>query len=273
MIKIFDVHTHVFPDKVAARALSTLVAKASNAIFPFTKGTAENLKLQAKEAGYTAYMNCPVATNAKQMHSVNDWSADLNAWPHLSMGSIHPTAPDAVEELERIKKLGLAGLKLHPEYQEFNCLEKRMEPIWEKCVELKMPVLIHGGRDIGFPNCLHSTPADFAELNRRYPEMTLICAHLGGWQLWDLVLKDLVGKPVYLDTSYTLPCMKNPKMFKEIILKHGIDHILYGTDSPWSDLKPAIQGIKDLHLDPKDQEKIFWGNANKIFHLEQYESN
>ena len=141
------------------------------------------MEARAIQAGYTAWMNCPVVTHPGQAYGVNEWAAEHNHWPSLSLGGVHPDDDDVPGILRHIKDLGLYGLKLHPEYQEFTLLEPRMEKVWSTLEELSMPVLIHAGQDIGFEPPFHSCPADFAELSRRHPALTIVAAHCGGWRL------------------------------------------------------------------------------------------
>ncbi|NLZ62608.1 MAG: amidohydrolase [Lentisphaerae bacterium] len=265
-MKIFDVHTHVFPEKIAAAALSHLQQKSYD-IPVYTAGTGASLLQKASEAGYSGWLNCPVVTNPRQMRSVNDWAAEWNVWPHLSLGGIHPDAEDADRELYRIQELGLLGVKFHPEYQEFQPLEKRMERFWSICEKLSLPVLIHAGQDIGFQGSRRSRPADFAELSRRHPALVIICAHLGGWREWDEVERCLVGQRVFLDTSFAQMYMQDQTQFKRIIVNHGSEKILYGTDSPWRNLYDGVAEIVALGLSHDQQENIFWRNAERIFPL------
>ncbi len=52
----------------------------------------------------------------------------------------------AVNELERaVNDLGLRGLKLHPIHQAFFPGETRFYPLYEKCAELGVPLLLHSG--------------------------------------------------------------------------------------------------------------------------------
>ena len=53
MRKIFDVHTHVWPDKIAAAVLVHLQKKSCD-LPVYTDGTYGGLKAKAEEAGYTA---------------------------------------------------------------------------------------------------------------------------------------------------------------------------------------------------------------------------
>ncbi len=266
---IFDTHTHIFPDKIAERALQQLIHMA-HGLPTFTQGTAASQEATALKAGYTAWMNCPVVTNEHQMHSVNDWVASINHWPHLSLGGLYPNAPMPVvlAEVHRIKQLGLCGIKFHPEYQLFHLLDPQYDPMWQAIRDEQLPVLFHAGWDIGFlAETQHSWPADFARLAERYPGLDIICAHMGGWLNWDLVERDLCGAPVYLDTSFAKEWMTDQEQFERIIRKHGTDRVLFGTDSPWNRLEDAVQEVTETSLSDAEKRQIFWDNAARLWHL------
>ena len=267
-MKIFDVHTHVWPDKIAAKTLVYLQAKSQN-LPVFNDGTAAGLRERAVKAGYTAWMNLPVVTRPGQAHSVNEHAAAANVFPALSMGGVHPDDEDMCGELQHIMDLGLHGVKLHPEYQEFNPLEARMEPLWAFCESHGLPVLVHAGNDVGFQAPFHSRPGDFAEVKRRHAGLTLICAHLGGWLVWDEFERDLMGHDVFIDTSFSAMYMTaTPGRFERLIRGHGIEHVLYGTDSPWQSLESGVADIMTLSVSEADKQAIFWRNAAKIWKLD-----
>ena len=266
-MKIFDTHTHVFPDRIAAHVLAHL-SELSHGLPPQTLGTWDDLARQGEEAGYTGWMNCPVVTRPGQFKSLNTWASEHNHWPGLSLGGIHPEDTDHAGIIHQIRDLGLHGLKMHPEYQEFGVLEKRVEDIWCACEEESMPVIIHGADDVGFEPPYHSKPADFAELSRRHPGLVIIVAHLGGWNQWDAVEHDLVGSNVYMDTSFAYSCMKDKSQFARIVRAHGSQRILYGTDSPWQDLKTSIREIQSQGFSQEELSDIFWNTANTVWHLD-----
>lgn len=266
---IFDSHTHIFPDKVAARALQHLIQLA-HGLPTFTEGTAASQEAVALKAGYTGWMNCPVVTNEHQMRSVNDWVAAINRWPHLSLGGLYPCAPMPVilEEVHRIKKLGLYGIKFHPEYQGFRPLDPQFDIMWQTIRDEELPVLFHAGCDIAYlRKDQHSWPADFARLAERFPGLTIICAHLGGWLNWDLVESDLCGAPVYLDTAFAKGWMPDQEQFERIIRKHGVDKVIFGTDSPWNPLDAAVRELTETSLSDAEKHQIFWTNPARLWHL------
>ena len=267
-MKIFDTHTHVFPDKIAHAVLAHLQEK-SQGIPVFTDGTFADHQAKSLAAGYAGWMNCPVVTRPGQHLSLNRWVAEHNHWPALSLGGLHPDDDDIPGILHSIQDLGLYGIKLHPEYQVCGVLEERMEKVWNLCEEMGLRVLIHGGSDIGFRPPFHSCPADIVEVMRRHPALKLVVAHLGGWNNWDEVEAFLAGTDVLMDTSFAIPFMKDPGQFLRIIRKHGANRVLFGTDSPWSDLVQAVEEVRSCGLTEEELSAVFWDNAARFWGFPQ----
>ncbi len=270
-MRVFDVHTHVFPDNVAHRAIEHLRI-LSHGVPAFHDGTLADHARKELAGGVCGWMNCPVATSAKQMASLNRHAAETNVWPHLSLGGLYPSAPveELLQEVGHIRELGLHGVKLHPEYQGFSPLDSRLTPLWEALAAAGLPVLFHAGLDVGFPGQRHSRPADFAELARRFPRLTIVCAHLGGWLDWDEVEAALAGAPVYLDTSFAKMWMTDQGQFERIIRKHGASRVLFGTDAPWTEPARSIAEVTSTGLSDGEKQAILWDNAARLFKLDSF---
>lgn len=268
-MQIFDTHTHVFPDKVAEKAVSHL-REMSGFIPAYTNGTYSDHAEKSLEAGYTAWMNCPVVTRPGQAISINQWASQHNCWPSLSLGAVHPDDDDVIGILSSIIDLNLPGVKFHPEYQNFDPLEARLSRIWDFCQEHKLPVLFHAGQDIGFKPPYHTTPSTFAELSRRYPEMKLVAAHAGGWKDWDEVEEVLPGTNVFIDTSFSMPFMQDNGQMARLIKRIGVKHVMFGTDSPWQELKEAAAEIANCGLSREELQDVFWNNAFSFWGLDRY---
>ena len=50
----------------------------------------------------------------------------------------------------------------------------------------------------------------------------------------------------------------------KLVKAFGSDRLLFGSDSPWSDQKDAVEYIKGLPLADADMKKILGGNASKL---------
>lgn len=179
---LVDFHVHAFAEKIAARAIGQVAGKAD--LIPETDGTAEGLRRRLQEWGVDKGVVLPIATKPTQQTIINDWAAQQQDETLYCYGSVHPDAPDVLEELERIRQLGLHGIKLHPDYQGFFADEPRMLPIYRRCAQLGLPVLFHAGFDPVSPQVRHASPEALARIAEAVPELTLIAAHLGGVLQW-----------------------------------------------------------------------------------------
>lgn len=262
---LIDVHTHCFPDKIAEKAIAKLSA-ASGGLEPYTDGTVDGLKASMKRHGVDVSVVLSIATNARQQTNVNDFAASINNGTDLvAFGSVFPGSDDALEELERIKSLGLKGVKLHPDYQGFSVDDPALKPLYRKISELGLITLFHAGLDYGFPPPYGATPEKMA-VALSWFDSPVIAAHWGGIGCGEAVLKHLCGRDVYFDTSFGYGQM--PKYYAEqIVEKHGVDRLLFGTDTPWH--TPAMEQRLLTHLGLSESElcKIESENAKRLLGL------
>lgn len=256
---LIDVHTHCFPDKIAPHAIEQLYARCK--LPPRYDGTRAGLLKTMQESGVDRAVTLSIATNPHQMKSVNDFAIELQKEEALcAFGSVHPDAPDALEELSRIKAAGLRGVKLHPDYIGYMVDDEKLYPIYDALSELKLPLLIHAGFDYVSPTLVHARPEATARVVRAFPRLTLIAAHMGGMRLYDEVKEHLLGQPLYLDTSM-LRYNTSEEIARELLLGHDPDRLLFGSDGPWSDPAEDLKFLQRLDLPTELMDKICWKNA------------
>lgn len=263
--KTVDFHAHAFPEKIAEKAALNL--KDYYHMPLVSKGHFSTLLEKAETANIDKLVIHSVATKPTQVEASNDFAHLLmQKYPDrlIGFGTIHPDYENYKEELVRVKKLGLKGIKLHADFQQFNLDDKKMLPIYEQIIKLDLPILFHmGDRTLDYTH-----PKRLSWLLEKYPEMTAIGAHLGGVFMWDESIEYLVGKNLYMDTSSTLHAL-SPEKFMYIIRKHGVDKILFGTDYPLSDFKTEYERFKTLDLTEEEKELIFYKNAYKLLNLKE----
>ena len=259
---IIDFHTHIFPDKIAGAAVSFLERQSGEKAF--TDGTLAGLKDSMRRCGIDVSVVMPVATKPEQTVSINNFAAKTNGEDGIiSFGSMHPACESWREELQRIKTLGLPGIKLHPDYQKAFIDETRMVDIMRECGRLGLIVLTHSGVDIGYPEPVHCTPERIASILPEIKGTTLVAAHYGGHLCADTTLRFLGGTGVYIDTSYSHTCCDKEQL-KELLLHFDADRILFASDSPWDEQDNALGFIRGLRLGPAKTEDILYNNAKKI---------
>ena len=209
---VIDFHVHAFSDKIVERAMGRLektlldateyLPKTAN-ILPCTDGTLKDLIKKMDKFSIDKGVLLPIATKPSQQRVVNNWAKESESDRIIPFGSVHPDADDALDELERIKELGLYGVKLHPDYQNFFVDEERLFPIYEKCIELGLPIIFHAGFDPISPKKVHAMPDAFSKVLDALPNITMVLAHFGGMLEWDMVEEYLIGRGenLYFDLS------------------------------------------------------------------------
>lgn len=255
---IIDIHTHCFADNLAARAISVLSRKGN--INPYTDGTVKGLKSSMKNAGVDISVLQTIATKPEQTNTINRWAVSVQDDSIMSFGTLHPDYPHWKDEIRYLAQSGIKGIKLHPDYQGFFVDDPALFPIYEAIFNEGLIVLFHAGIDIGFPDPCHCPPARLRNVADAFPGARIIAAHMGGYKCWEDVERYLVGTEIYFDTSFSFDALGAFQM-KKLILEHGTEKILFGTDSPWADQAVEIQNIKSIGLSASETEMILGGNA------------
>ena len=281
---IIDIHTHTFPEKIAHRTIVKLSEAAHAAAF--TDASNESLLASMEKAGVDLSVIDPVATNPLQVEKVNNSAAALSEAYEgkglISFGCMHPEYTHVKEELNRLVRLGIRGIKLHPVYQGIDIDDIRFLRILDEAASLGLVVLTHAGQDIGFPGVVHCSPAMCRRAIQAVGAFPFILAHMGGWHDWEDVPGQLADTGCYIDTSFSTDSftplddgywkegeekMLSPEAFTDIVRAFGADHVIFGSDSPWSDQETAIGFIRQSSLPKKDVNMILGENAARLLGL------
>lgn len=261
---VIDFHTHIFPEKIVKRTIDHL--EQAGGVKAHTNGLRDGLLNSMKQAGVDYSVVLPVVTKPSQFETINAYAAEITGKDGIiSFGGIHPDSQDYRGELDRIKELGLKGVKLHPDYQEVFIDDSRYVNIIRYALELELLVTIHSGIDIGLPQPVHCPPDRAAAMLKAVAAdhagpARIILAHTGGCDQWDDVEKYLRGSNVYFDISFTLGRIPDEQLIR-IIRTHGSDRILFATDSPWDGQKEDLYYFRKLGLTEEEREKILWKNG------------
>lgn len=264
---IIDMHTHIFPEKIAERTLNTL-AKTFHSD-PFTKGTADSLAESAEKAGIDLSVILPVVTKPSQFESITRFAEQFRSKPLYSFGGIHPASENYKKELHYLKEHGFIGIKLHPDYQDMYFNDIRMKRVIDYASNLDFIIVTHAGFNPLSPDDVHCTPQMAKEVIHEVQPEKLVLAHMGGGlPLLDEIEEHIIGENVYLDTAYVLRQIPQERLLK-MLEWHSYDKILFATDSPWSDQKTDADYLRKLPIAENQREKIAWENAAKLLQLKE----
>ncbi len=263
---LIDFHTHIFPDNIAERAVSGLASKLPEGRAPETDGTLNGLIENMDRCGVDRSLIVPIATKPTQTESLNRWAADIKSERIIAFGSINPHTDDYKRDIDLVVSLGLKGIKLHPEYQDFLVDAPEMLKIYDYAFDNGLVIIQHAGEDIAYTAPFRGTPTMFKSVMKQLGGGVMVAAHLGGLLMWEEVREVLCGTDIYFDCSQSLEYMPN-EQFTDIVNAHGADKILFASDSPWGSPLFMKNAVSKSGLSKEQQEQIFYINAVRILNL------
>jgi OH-DDVA meta-cleavage compound hydrolase len=223
----------------------------------------------------------------------------------VGIAGIPQTSGDPIQnvlpELERaVKKLGFKGCLLNPDPYENGGEEapglgdRYWYPLYEKLCELDIPAHIHASssKSERTPYTLHFINEESiavvglcnSEVFKDFPKLKIIISHGGGAIPYQIgrfqsgasrrgVDFISVMRNLYFDTV-----LYSEASLRLLIETVGADRCLFGAECPgvgseinpktgrtFDDIVPVIQGFD--WLSQEDKNKIFFGNAQKVFNL------
>ena len=262
-MKRIDAHCHIYPDAIAPRAVAGIGAFYD---LPLVyRGTLSDLVAVQDKAGISGGVIFSVATTPHQVGSINRFiagCANESGGRFVGLGTVHPDSETLEEDIEGIIALGLRGVKMHPDFQKFRLDDPKCLKIFALC-EGRLPVLVHTG-DHRYD---YSNPGRLAPILPRFPDLTVIGAHFGGWSVWEDAEELLVGYPnFYVDTSSSLYAMTAERATR-LLRRFGTDHVLFATDYPMWDLETEISRFEALSLTEEERACVYHRNAERLFGL------
>lgn len=259
-MKYLDIHSHIFPDKIALKAVQFL-----SDYYHFTwegTGVLEDLKDSLDEAGINKTVIFSSATKPEQVTTINRYIRQLvedDPERFIGFGTLHPDFTGYDEEIGMIRDFGLKGIKFHPDFQQFHIDDPRMMKIYAAIGD-SLPILFH----MGDPNTDFSTPQRLRRVIDAMPQLRVIAAHFGGYCAWDEAEKYLIGCPgVYLDVSSAIGHAP-VEYLRRLAVQHGIDRVLFASDYPAVRHRRAIDDVLKLGFTPAENEQIFYRNAERL---------
>ena len=216
------------------------------------------------------------AATPARLLEYNQWACDVarehpQFIPYVSIDP-HAETSGTLEMLtDLVEHHGARGLKLHAARLGFSMDDRRMWPLYQRCVELGIPIVAHSGpaRD----GEQYAGPRAVAEVLRAFPELVLVVAHMGGgsWRQ----LPELIGlsSNVAYDCSEIIAWLGAPRaptarQCVDLVQQIGSDRAMLGSDFPWYDIGHSAAIVLDLPgLSDEEKEAILGANAERILSL------
>jgi len=228
---------------------------------PYARQTADDLLRQMDTTGVDRTIICPMGAHlvVHNRDGNNLIAAAVRAHPDRFIGfaTVNPWyGQDALDEIDRgVDQLGLVGLKLHPAMQGFEADDDLVLPIVERAIAHNLPMYIHSGTPV------YSLPLQILEIATRYPEGRFILGHMGGADFYvDVPLTFPRAGNVWLETSLTC----HAGYVAEAITQVGAERVMFGSDSPTSEIASELTKIRVLGLSEEILPRVLGGNIHDL---------
>ena len=266
MKHIIDAHCHIYPDGIARRAVDSIDKFYGGLPSKHNDGTMSTLLKTGAEAGISHFIVFSVATTPHQVGSINRYiAASVNAagGKFTGLGTMHLDSPDLEAELDQLTDLGLVGVKMHPDTQDFNIDDPKAMKLYAMCEERGLPIYVHTG-DYRYDR---SNPNRTVNVLKAFPKLKFVGPHMGGWSVWEDALKLLPDFPnITVDTSSCFYTMK-PEFAREIIRAFGSERVMFGTDYPMWPQQKDIDFLNSLGLEDEEYEDIYWRTCSRLLKI------
>ncbi len=188
------------------------------------------------------------------------------------LAGVDPTrGMQGLRDLEyAVKEYGFVGAHLYPHWFGLPPDHARYYPIYAKCCELEIPLMMQVGhclryqRDRILPSV--GRPITLDQIAIDFPELVLIGIHLGYPWTEEMISVAWKHEHVYIGSDAYAP-RHWPESFVHFINTWGKDKVLFGTDWPVIDPERAIKEIDALELRPESKQKFLRDTALRLFRL------
>jgi uncharacterized protein len=185
--------------------------------------------------------------------------------------SVHPADKQAaLDELDRLAKLGAKEVKLHPNTQNFDVSDPDVGAVVEKCGQLNLVILFDSYK-----------PWDASEMGKflllavQHPKTKIVLAHMGFSYFREAVSFELIRRlgmadNVWFDISAIAPTYAGSPVQPELvwtIRKVGTDRILFGSDFPVYTPEESEKAVRELGFTEAEEKQIFHDNAVNLLGL------
>ena len=183
---------------------------------------------------------------------------------------------------ENVDKGIFRGIKMHPYVEDYIVDDPALNPLYETCLELDIPLLFHNGivtfsswpsdepgktkltkyECIGFPH-------QFAKVLERYPELKIIFAHFGGNFYRELLCLTERFENAYLDTAWLrhyaqreFPSTDIHRWIEHAVSIVGSKKVLFAGEGT------LPSDILQCNLTEDEKADILYKNAKELYRLD-----
>lgn len=163
-----------------------------------------------------------------------------------------------------VRGLGLKGITIDPFGSGVAANDRRLYPVYAKCAELDVPVVITcGPLPFPGPRLAHGDVRNVDDVATDFPELTIVIDHSGWPWVTETIAIAFRHENVYIDTSL-YSHLPGSNLFAEAANTIIPDRILFASCYPVVPIGLALERVRGLPFTPEALEGVLYGNARKL---------
>ena len=193
----------------------------------------------------------------------------VNAYPDMFFGfyGLDPhKGMDCLKDLTNaVNSIGMKGAAIDPYLARIYANDAKYYPIYAKCCELGVPVIITTGPASFVSNAVidHVAPRYIDFVARDFPELTIVVSHGGYPWVNEMIMVAQRNRNVYFEFSEyeTMPMSEYYVQAANEIIP---DKILFASAHPFIDYRDQVRTYASLPFEDSVREQVMFGNAARI---------
>lgn len=173
---------------------------------------------------------------------------------------------ESLREIETaVKEHGFKGVYVHIYGFDIPLHDRKMYPLYAKCVELDIPVSIQVGHVLEAMPSAGGRPIHLDRIACDFPALKIVGAHTGWPWVEELISVCYKWENIWFGVDAWLPKYLKPEIIQFINSSLGRDRCLWGTNGlPW---KKSLEQLGELGLKEEVKQKLLRENAVELFKL------
>ncbi|MCL6417689.1 amidohydrolase family protein [Aestuariirhabdus sp. Z084] len=194
----------------------------------------------------------------------------INQQPDKFYGLASADIRNPVESVRTLRKYvrdhDFKGLRIVQWVWELPCTHALYYPLLTECVELDIPVCLQVGHTGPLRSSESGRPADIERIALDFPELKIVCGHIGYPWTTEMIAVATKFPNVYIDTSAYVP-KRYPQELVSYMKAHGKKKVLFGTNYPMISADTCMDQLEPLALDEEVLACFLYKNAETVFKL------
>jgi len=173
---------------------------------------------------------------------------------------------ESLAEIETaVVRHGFKGVYVHIYGFDIPLDDRKMYPLYSKCVELGVPVSMQVGHVLEAMPSEHGRPIYLDKIASDFPDLKMIGAHTGWPWVQELMSACYKWENIYFGIDGWLPKYLGPEVVHFMNSRMGMDRCVWGTNGlPW---KESLDQLDQIGLKEEPRRKVLRENAARLFNL------